>query len=513
MPGAEVGQRTAMPMLRAMSASVPGRRALPVLLGLLGLLVLLRLPGLVIDVMDADEAYVAIQAQTVERGGDLYEDVADRKPPLVPYVYLAVFEATGSRDLRPVRAVADLSLAATGLLLVVEARRRRGDGAGLAAGLLFVLGSVTLFPGDAQAANYVHLALLPSTAAFVLTSRRPSPGPGRFAASGAALALAGLSKQTAAATLLPVLLHLRRSARPAVRLAAVLAGAGAVGLLAVLAWGLHDLWFWNVSGQGGFLSLGNDPLFVLWRFLGMTAGLLVLNAALTALVGVAWRGQQADDADLWLWLLSGFVAMVAGLRFWGHYYLHLLPPAVVLGAIGLERLAAGRRRLAVGGAAVAAVGCSVLAWWPETVHELPEYEPVAAYVRSHTAPDDPVWVWGFFPEAAWAADRPLAVRFVHAGFLTGFSGGRRAGDDSRDAKVPGADDMLWDDLAAHPPVVILDTSDAGIRSADQVRLDDQPRLWPWVVERYCLDTTIDDVDVLVQLDRVDDPASCKPLRP
>ena len=29
-------------------------------------------------------------------------------------------------------------------------------------------------------------------------------------------------------------------------------------------------------------------------------------------------------------------AMVAGLRFWGHYYLHLLPPAVVLGAIGLE---------------------------------------------------------------------------------------------------------------------------------------------------------------------------------
>src|SRR5688572_46703 len=214
-------------MLPAMSA-VPRHRPLAVLLALLGLLLVLRLPGFVVDVMDADEAYVAIQAQTVQRGGALYEDVADRKPPLAPYVYLGVFEVTGSHDLRPVRLVADLALAATGLLLVVEARRRRGLGAGLTAGLLFVLGSVTLFPGDAQAANYVHLALLPSTAAFVLTSRRPSPGPGAFAASGAALAVAGLTKQTAAATLLPVLLHVRRSPRPAVRLAALLAGAAAV---------------------------------------------------------------------------------------------------------------------------------------------------------------------------------------------------------------------------------------------------------------------------------------------
>ena len=46
--------------------------------------VVLFAPGFVNVVLNADEAYVATQAQVLDAGGDLYVDVTDRKPPLVP---------------------------------------------------------------------------------------------------------------------------------------------------------------------------------------------------------------------------------------------------------------------------------------------------------------------------------------------------------------------------------------------------------------------------------------------
>ena len=47
------------------------------------------------------------------------------------------------------------------------------------------------------------------------------------------------------------------------------------------------------------------------------------------LAALAWRHRR-EDADLWLWTLSGFVAVLAGLRFFPHYYLQLLPPLCIL---------------------------------------------------------------------------------------------------------------------------------------------------------------------------------------
>ena len=41
-------------------------------------------------------------------------------------------------------------------------------------------------------------------------------------------------------------------------------------------------------------------------------------------------GQLPADIDLWLWVASGLAAWAAGLRFFGHYWLQVVPPLVLL---------------------------------------------------------------------------------------------------------------------------------------------------------------------------------------
>src|SRR5216683_1025287 len=77
------------------------------LFGILLLLTLaLRLPAFFVDVFNSDETFLATQAHVIRSGGNLYQEAADRKPPLVPYIYAASFEFFGSTALWTVRLVA-----------------------------------------------------------------------------------------------------------------------------------------------------------------------------------------------------------------------------------------------------------------------------------------------------------------------------------------------------------------------------------------------------------------------
>src|SRR2546423_3373532 len=164
----------------------------------------LRLPAFFVDVFNSDESFLGAQAEVINDGGKLYQEAADRKPPLVPYLYAATFAVFGTTALWSVRVMAMLAVALTALFLALEARRRYGNRAAWIAGVLMVLASVAFAPQDGQAANF-EIFMLPSMTAAVLLARR-----GRAFSSGAAVALATLAKQTGAATLLPVLYLLWR---------------------------------------------------------------------------------------------------------------------------------------------------------------------------------------------------------------------------------------------------------------------------------------------------------------
>ncbi|HEY4376178.1 MAG TPA: hypothetical protein VGM93_03430 [Acidimicrobiales bacterium] len=470
-----------------------GRRAVAGLaLAIVALVAVVRLPSFVHQLYDPDEAAIAAQAISVRDGGTLYVDAADRKPPLPPLLYAASFRLTGSDDLRPLHGLAAVALAGAALVLALDTRRRHGDAAGWWAAALMVGGAVAFLPQDAQAANYAHLALLPGALAVVWARRGTwwsAP------AAGVALGAAILCRQSWFIGVVPgalaVALSFRGRGRAAVVavagfLAASVATVAAIGF-AVPFW---DFWRWTFTDNGGFVTSSVAVGRTVGAF-AATVGIFVgLHLTLVALAAVAGRrrvGQAAawrDDVDLWLWLAVGLLAVVAGFRFFGHYWLQALPPVVLLTAPVAAGLAARWKPWAIGGVALPAAVAFGFAWTPSTFRTLPDPRPLARYVRAHSAPGQPIWIWGSFPEVYLAADRPPGGALVHSDFVTGLSGGRAAGPATLADATPGAERQLLAELRAHPPALVIDTSTAGLRHYGHYPLRDFPALDRYLRAHY-----------------------------
>ncbi|MEU3524124.1 glycosyltransferase family 39 protein [Streptomyces sp. NPDC038707] len=412
-----------------------------------------RIPSFARPLWNPDEGYLAVEARLLAHGGQLYETVVDRKPPLLPWLYEAAFALCGSGSLTPLRILAVLAQLLTAVALASLARRHWGDAAGRTAGVLCLLLSVGLNPEDTQAATF-EVFILPWTAAAVWCADR-----GRWGAAGSAVAAAFLTKQTGGAVLLPVLWLLRRhgDVRPALpRLAA---GCTVPVLGAALLTDPAGFLFWTVTGSAAYASVSGSELHVLRRALANTALLAAASAGLLGPLARALRRPRTRAAEpwLWLWFASSAVAVVLGCHFFGHYYVQLVPPLALLATAALHAVP-GQRHLA----AVLASGCAcaLFVGWgliaPRT--ELAHAERLAAALAHRTAPGDRVLVWGMHPETYWLAGRAPATRYLTAGLLTNYSGGRDGARVGEAYAVPGTWPVFRRELAAHAPAVIADDS-------------------------------------------------------
>lgn len=436
------------------------RRLLPVLAALV---CLTRAPSFVRPLWNSDEGYLAVQARILAGGGELYETVVDRKPPLVPWLYEAAFAVCGSGSLTSVRVLAILAQLATAVLLASLARRRWGERAGCTAGVLYVLASIGLNPEDAQAATF-EVFILPCTAAAMWCADRR-----RWRTAGVAVACAFLTKQTGGAVLVPVLWLLwRYEVGPRRGLLGLAVGLAAPVLGAALLTDPAGFVFWTVTGSGAYASFAGSELHVLSRGLTNTAILAVACAGLIPPVLRALRVARTGSAELWLWFGSSSAAVLAGFHFFGHYYLQLIPAAALLATAALQILP--RHRLVT--AVLTSVCCCALflAWGllaprPELAHA----QRLAAAVDHRTDPGDRVLVWGMHPETYWLADRTPASRYLTAGFLTNYSGGRDGPQVGEKYAVEGAWPVFRAELTARPPALVVDDSRGKPYAPDRVR--------------------------------------------
>jgi 4-amino-4-deoxy-L-arabinose transferase-like glycosyltransferase len=470
------------------------RELVRIFLVLLALTFVLRLPAFFTPVFNSDETFLATQAHVLNDGGQLYEDAIDRKPPIVPYVYAATFAFFETTALWSVRLVAMLAVALTALLLAIEARRRYGKRAGWIAGILFVVAMVSFAPQDGQAANF-EVFMLPSMTAAILFARR-----GRGFLAGVAIAAATLAKQTGAATLLPVLYLIIR-ARGKRGIGEVFLGFTIPTALVALAMGPAQLFYWTVLGNGSYVGMKTMSTVVLTMFLFMTGMWIVCNLPLLWKIPSAWKDRRLvaldgqRDTDLWLWLLSAAVSVAFGLRFFGHYYLQMIPPLALLAAGALSRGNAVWARRAVAFALVFGVGFSIAGYVYRPGVPEPNYESVSRYLSTTTNPDDPIYVWGSVPEIYWASGRRPATRFLTSSFLTGNYPGRPPQDANTGADTEAAWEDFYQDFKAHPPKYFVDTSPAKVRGAQYYPITDFPRLHHIIETQYKYVVTIDKIVV------------------
>ncbi|MFE6891018.1 ArnT family glycosyltransferase [Streptomyces sp. NPDC057694] len=435
------------------------RRLLP-LLALLACAT--RVPSFAQPLWNPDEGYLAVQARMLAHGGTLYESVVDRKPPLVPWLYEAVFAVFGSQSLTPLKWCAVAAQLVTAVLLASTARRRWGDGAGRTAGVLYLLISVGLNPEDAQAATF-EVFMLPWTAAAVWCADRR-----RWGWCGAAVAGAFLVKQTGAAVLVPVAWTLWRCGAPRRDVLRCTAGVVLPVLAAACATDPAGFLFWTVTGSGAYASFTGSELHVLVRGLTNAAILAVACAGILPPVVRVLRIARTGRGELWLWLASSAVAVLAGFHFFGHYYLQLTPPLALLGTAALQILPRERLLDALLASACCCalfVGWGLLAPRPDLTHA----QRVADAVRARTAPQEPVLVWGMHPETYWLANRPPASRFLTAGLLTNYSGGRDGAQVGERWAVPGTWPTFRTEFTTRPPALVVDDSRGGPYGVERVR--------------------------------------------
>ncbi|WP_149829578.1 glycosyltransferase family 39 protein [Streptomyces tailanensis] len=440
------------------SRSAPGRpgsdywrRLLPVLAALA---CVTRIPSFVPPLWNPDEGYLAVQARLLADGGELYETVVDRKPPLVPWLYAASFAVFGDDSLTPVRVLATGAQLVTAVLLASLARRRWGNRAGRTAGVLYLLTSIGLNPEDAQAALF-EVFILPFTACAMWCADRR-----RWGAAGAAVGCAFLAKQTGGAVLVPALWLLYRSGAPRSDLLRLGVGAAVPVLGAAVLTDPAGFLFWTVTGSGAYVSFAGSELHVLARGLVNAAILGVVCAGLIPpVVRLLRTAPRTGSVDLWLWLGSSAPAVALGFHFFGHYYLQLVPPVVLLGTAALRTLPGETQTRAL---LVSACTCVLFLAWgllaprPDLAHA----HRLAAEVARRTAPADRVLVWGMHPETYWLADRTPATRYLTAGLLTNYSGGRDGPRVGERYGVAGAWEVFREELATRPPALIVDDSRA-----------------------------------------------------
>lgn len=410
-----------------------------------------RIPSFARPLWNPDEGYLAVQARILAHGGQLYETVVDRKPPLVPWLYEAAFALGGSGSLTSVRVLAVLAQLLTAVLLASLARRRWGDTAGRTAGVLYLLVSVGLNPEDAQAALF-EVFILPCTAAALWCADRR-----RWGAAGVAVACAVLTKQTGGAVLVPVVWLLHRSGAPHGGVLRLAAGVALPVLCAALFTDPAAFVFWTVTGSGAYASFTGSELHAAVRAVANTAILAAACAGLLPALVRAPRLARASAADLWVWLASSAAAVTLGFHFFGHYYLQLTPPLALLATAALRHLPRERLTAAL---LTSVCCCSLFLTWgllaprPELAHA----QRLAAAVADRTSPDDRVLVWGIHPETYWLANRIPASRYLTAGLLTNYSGGRGGSRVGEKYAVEGAWPVFRAELARNAPALVIDDS-------------------------------------------------------
>ncbi|HEX4819853.1 MAG TPA: hypothetical protein VFV00_06560 [Acidimicrobiales bacterium] len=447
-----------------------------------------HLPGFIrTEVLNPDEGFLATQAQVLNDGGRLYQDVVDRKPPIVPYLYAATFRISGSDGLFGVRVLALFAHIATALLIAAIARRRWGDGPAFAAAMLYLVASAGLVVEDSQAASF-EVFMLPFMCAAMYFAERDRP-----VAGGVAAALATLAKQVAATTMLPLAYLAWRKQRFAgvARLAVAFVVPIAIG---ALLFGWSDFLFWVFTGTGSYLDASGSWSVVLNRGASGTGVFLGANLGAFLLVLGAWR-RWREDLDLWLWLIAAVIGAAAGFRFFGHYFLQLAPPFALLaaGTLVRARRADWIRTAVLGAASIVVFVVLTLSMHPNV---LPRYERIAAAISQRTKPGDHIFVWGQIPQLYWAVDREPATRFLTSGFLTGFGGGRSAQHVGRQYAVPGAWDDFESDLAAHPPVLIVDVS-SKTPKGQEFSIDHFPEFASYLQQHYNVVQVVDGATIYV----------------
>jgi len=338
-------------------------------------------------------------AQEMLRGKVLYAEVFFDKPPGLPLLYAALFKVFGPHILA-IRLFTIAYVAAISLLLFFFGKRCYGERHGAIAALLFAVFSTTYVSGDMQSLN-TELLMTPfyTAGAYLLMNVALSFGrPLRLALAGGLLA--GIGFQINPKSALDLLFFgivlistgwqsdrlfyvVRRAFKAAVAalsgfvlaslpFLAYVADSGALARYTqyVWDWGSAYAGYYPVSrGLQIFLHYGTD-YFLINNVLLVGLVVVVAFTMRRMLKVLSNKGKERSnhsplieenfgrtDAAILAWFCVSYIGVVAGGRFFAHYYFQVIPALCLLGARGILAI---KNWMISRGIAIRAIACVLL---------------------------------------------------------------------------------------------------------------------------------------------------------
>ncbi len=420
--------------------------------------------------LNADEGGYAYVAQRwLDGRGHLYDDLWISRPQGIFLAYGLIFRTLGT-SVEAIHLGAWIAGLATTLFVWLYARDWLGQRAAIATALVFTLinGSPYL---EGYTANAEVFMALPAAACVWLLLRwaRRRGGAGTLVAIGTLTAVTTLLKPSGV-VMLPVALAFvwligGVSWRGMIRRGAWIGGGFALGLAPALVhgWltGWHDFVYASVTYRLEFQSSATVSTAHHWeRFGRLIRHCRALTVAVGLLAGVRWvsswswppvpapwiasrvsgvvakplrfdRPADRSDAEvggflLRLWLLGCLAGVAMGGDWWYHYLLQLAAPLAIWIVATLRDLNGVLARTWRWGVTLAVVALLIGQYWvgamgsPDRIsswlyhrNELVVADDVAAYLRSRTSAETPVYIAFSQPAISYLADRPSPYRYLY----------------------------------------------------------------------------------------------------
>lgn len=488
------------------------------LLAIMLIAVLMRLPVVGDVFCDPDVAGAAYSSQELLRGGDLYGDTVETKPPASYLLYAALFGGCG---LNMTYVYLASLLFHLGILLILFwlGRAILTETAGLLAAFLYAMYSVTT-AANGWCPNFESWPLLPLAAGFYFLWRHGQDEGRRWPfLAGVCGGLAVLFKQNqlvVPACALLLLWIVRNEEKPGERVRAFFSDVG-LGLLGMLTpFVLVTLYFLATGQIESFLAAMNPRAaigYMSTEQLGYNAGAMLENGGrflwhtktlwfffsllVVLLFWEKWREETNPRVERGLhlvevWFVAALAAVCLGTKFFGHYFILLVPPLVLIAActVSLIVMYLPKTRLVGIGLVVLMLAGAVLdnrfeiqvaakslserifrgqVDWRK--HEdyywrglsLPAYSVWSDVMRevgecldTEMQPDETIFVWDYEPGIYWYARRRSPTRhFMYFNVATELPGDAGSWFDEITPEVKTARVELLGDLARTPPAFIV----------------------------------------------------------
>lgn len=493
------------------------------------IILLLRTPSFVPRVVDEDEAIYAVIANQILDGGVAYRDAAENKPPLTYYYYVAVFALFEKGNILAIHLFTAFWVWMTALVLAQWAAEAFDRRAGPLAAALYAVFTTTSYI-KILAANSELLGALPLALGMLFGLRALRRAKSRlFIFSGIFFGLALLFKQQLAfaplAIALPLLFSDRRAFVSRLPSIALLAAGCLIPLgaaAAFFAWkgALWDFAYWSFLRNFTYVAAGYATVDF-WQRFGVRTGLFIASTVICWIWGYrSLRNQDSAEPQrrevmfiLVIWLAGSLLATMVGGRLYGHYYLMLVLPLVLLASPAATRtwheMGHGPNRVRAALAIVLlvvlpAVGFLVASTNAKRVmryfgESIPDYSHIARFVTTQNPAREPIFVWGFAPTIYLLSGANPATRFNTTDYLTGrITGSPASRDPQFDTHrwiVPGSWSMLMEDFRRTPPLVIVDTSPPNLHDYGKYTISRYAPLEQYVQDHYLLVGVADGVRV------------------